>query len=227
MAVWIVAPDGDDSHLRLGGEKEARVACRTAVVGNLQQARAQAGGCGQQVVLSRTFDVAGQERDPPSPSEAQHYRGLVLLAVGPAVGTACGWSENVQTQSPDRRASTRSGVRDRNLARLGLVEQLCDTRKIARQSRQPERPHPGLGEHGGKAIGVVGVRVAEDDEVEVPLGRAAQPTTRFRVGSPIHEDAGSRRLDEDGIALPDVDGGDDEAAHGPPEGNVREEDPHE
>ncbi len=97
MAVWIVASDGDDSHLRVGGEQEARIACRTAMVGNLQQARAQTGGCGQQVVLSRTFDIAGQERGPPSPDEPQHYRGLVLLALGPAVRTAWGWSENLQT----------------------------------------------------------------------------------------------------------------------------------
>ncbi len=132
MAVWIVAPDGDDCHVRAGGEQEARVACRTAVVGNLQQARAQAGGCGQQVVLSRTFDVAGQERDPPSPGDAQHYRGLVLLALGPAVGTPWGWSENLHMQSPDRRGGTRDGVRDRNPARLGLVEQVGDAPKLAR-----------------------------------------------------------------------------------------------
>lgn len=85
VTIRVTASHGDDRLLRLGGEQEARVARRTAVVGNLQEPCPEPVGSGEQVVLGGTLDVAGQQRDPPSPGGPKHDRTLVLLAVRPAV----------------------------------------------------------------------------------------------------------------------------------------------
>lgn len=72
MAIAVVPSYRDNCQLRADGEQESRVARRTAVVGDLQKPCPEPLGIGEQVVLRRTFDVAGQQRDPLAPRGPQH-----------------------------------------------------------------------------------------------------------------------------------------------------------
>ncbi|MDP8931823.1 MAG: hypothetical protein M3O70_25455, partial [Actinomycetota bacterium] len=111
--------------------------------------------------------------------------------------------------------------------RSGLGEQAGDARQVTGQGGHPNCSYPRLVEDGRETVGVVRVRVAEDDEVEVPLTLPAQPPGCSRIGSAIDEDSGAGGLDEDGVALADVDGSDDEAADGRSESEVRDDGPDE
>ncbi len=72
MAVGVVPSYRDNCQLRADGEQEFRVAGRTAVVGYLQKPCPESLGVVEQVVLSRMFDVAGQQRGPLAPRGPQH-----------------------------------------------------------------------------------------------------------------------------------------------------------
>lgn len=173
VTIRVVASYGDERQRRAGCEQEARVARCTAMVGNLQEPGSEPVRFGEQVVLSRTFHVAGQQRDSPAPGGTKHDRRVVRLALRPAVGTTGGWSQHLQAQSGDRRGSACYRVRNGDSSSARLGEQPGDARKVAWQSRQPNCSDPRLSEHGRETIGVVGVGVAENDKVEPSLARSA------------------------------------------------------
>ncbi|MDP9023225.1 MAG: hypothetical protein M3N57_11155, partial [Actinomycetota bacterium] len=166
----------------------------------------------EQVGLRRTFHVAGQQRHACAVGDPQDQRGLVGLAVRRAVGPSRRGPENLDPDGPDRRALPGDRCHDRHGCARGAAEQAGHRREVAVERGDPDRADPTLVEHRGQAVGVVGVGVGQDDQVQITRARAPQPAGGPPVGAAVHQDPHAGRIDQQRVTLPDVDRGHDQCA---------------
>jgi hypothetical protein len=81
---------------------------------------------------------------------------------------------------------------------------------------EPERADVGLAQHGRHPAHVVRVGMRQHHEVQRPHPASPQPGGRRVVAAGVDQDARPAGLDQQGIPLPDVDGGDREDVTGGP-----------
>ncbi len=180
------------------------------MVGHLEDVRPQGVRASHQVPLRVALDVTGQQDGPPRPCHAQHDGQLVPLPVRPAVGAAGRRMQHLDRQAAEPRPLTG----DRAMHRHTLGERIGDERLgsvIVGRRSGPELADHDVVEHVGQSVEVVGIRVGQDDEVDPVAAGASEVVDRRPVGPAVHEQPHARRLHEDRVPLPDVDGHDAQA----------------
>jgi len=160
-----------------------------------------------QVLLSLDLDVAGQQRDATPPRDPEHERGVVGFAPRPAERTS-GW----RGQDLDLELRDPSDLAGRGLGHVGpgatgRVSGRGHQRPLERDGTPPELRDGRPSEHRGHATEVIGVGVADDQQVETSVAVASQPRGCGIAVARIHEEGGARSLDQDRVALSHVDGG--------------------
>lgn len=178
------------------------------MVGHLEQPGPQRGRGGEQVCLRLALGIAGEQHPPGTLVDAQDQRHLVDLVVAAGEGPTRGRGQDVHGQVPQRRALARRRLGDRHAGGgRGLPERRLDA-VVGVDVAQPHRPDTHPLEHPREPRAVVRVGVAEHDEVEPSHPVAAQPRgDRGLVRATVDQDPCPTALDQDGVALPDVDGG--------------------
>lgn len=208
MAVVVAAPRAHHGHLGPDGPEERRVGGGAAVVWHLQQAGAQRGRCREQARLGLALGVAGEQRASRSLVDAQDERHLVHLGVRPREGRPAVRSEDVHRQAAHRGPLARHRLVDDDTSCPREGPQV-DGGVVLVDRPQPQGPDPHPVEDGGQATDVVGVRVAEDDEVQPPDPPSTEPAGDLVLVRPaVDQDACPAALDQQRVALPNVDGGD-------------------
>ena len=221
MIVAVVLADAHERDARTRRREEALGVRRRAVVGHVEDVDGEVGGAGEQALLGAHLGVAGEQRRPVRPVEAQDERELVEVAGGQPpprraedgdVGVAEGEAlPGVETLDDDTRLARRPEHRlgDDALGRVGV-------------DREQERADLTLAQDAGQPAAVVEVAVGQGDDVEAVDPGLAQPAVQHRlVLTAVDEHPGDRRpalggrLDEEGVALADVERGDREVLDGP------------
>ena len=116
------------------------------------------------------------------------------------------------------------GFDDRDVAHGGGLPDLFLERGVGVDGAHPHRPDRHARQHGRQAGGVIGVRVAEHHQVQAGDAATSQPRGHLvLVRAPVDQDPRAAPLDQDRIALSDVDRGDREHRRGGP-GNRHQQD---
>lgn len=207
VAVVVVLPRADD---RVGGPdsgEELGQRRRPAVVGNLQQARTKEVGAPEQIPLARDLDVSGEQDRPAVVADSKDQRGVVQFAVGPAVRTARRRGEDIDGEFADHGPLPGLRLVHRDVAGHGSGADAVLVPGVFRHRPVPQRPDRHVPEHLVDARDVVGVRMAEDEQVD-PDAPASKPPPRGVVPTDVDQDSRAAALDQDGVPLAHVDGGD-------------------
>lgn len=207
MAVVVVAPRADEGDPGLYGVEQGRIGGRAAVVGHLQQPGTQGSRPLQQDRLTLLLDIAGEQGPLVATVHPQHQRHLVGLAVAAEEGTAARGRQDVHVESPDGRMLARHGFEDGRVTRRGRLAQPRLVGLVGGDRAQPHRPDVDGLHHGRQPHGVVGMGMAQDHEVQRPDPAPTYPRgDGVLVGPPVHQDPRATPLDQDRVALADVDG---------------------
>lgn len=214
VAIVVVGTHTDQRHLRPDGGQEGRVGRGCAVMRDREQFGAKAGANrvgsrpGEQVRLCAALGVAGEQHPPARPGGANHQGRLVGFAVGVPVRPPGVGPEHDQLHVTDDAPITRGRGTDRHLPVGRHGEHLGCGGGFRVVGAQPDRTDVGGAKDLGDAAEVVGVGVGHNQQVESAAAVGTEPPGRAFVGAGIHENPGLRGLEQVGVALPDVDGGD-------------------
>jgi hypothetical protein len=215
VPVPVVGTRADEPDLGAGRREERRIRRRRAVVRDREHLRAEpVRGGRQQVTLGRGLDVTG-EQDPAAALDVRSDDGgaLVQLGTGVAVGPSRRGVQHLQHDVTDPRDGAAGWCADGDRAGGRLRPHLGRLGQLGRQRRRPDRRHLGAAEDLGDPADVVEVRVRHDDEVETGPPVPTQPPRGCLPLPCIDQDPGVGRLEQEGVALPDVDRGDARDAH--------------
>lgn len=221
VAIAVVLADRDQGDQRVDGGDECRVGGARPVVRHLQHAGAEPRWHAEQFQLGGLFRIAGEKDAAVALVDPQDERHLVRLRVGARERSPAGRREDVHGQFTDPGGLSGHRLGDGDTAGIGGSTQGGLVRRVALHGTQPQGTHGDAGQHRRQAHRVIGVWVRLDDEVEGPDAVPVQPAGHLvLVGAAVHEDAGARPLDEDRVALADIDGGDGEpGGDGPRDGH--------
>jgi hypothetical protein len=192
-------------------------------MGHLQQVEAAAvrDACRQELRVDALLDVAGQKQATGAEAQVQHRRHVV------DAGAGVGWLR--RDAAARRPADVHGRIVEAQPIACGEpspiqskpVERLVEGRVAGSRATHPDLghgPHTVSLEEEGKAGHVVLVRVGQHDEVDAAIPgrelRVEDDEQAVGVRSAVDEHpAPGVALDEDGIALPDV-------QHGQPQASV-------
>lgn len=185
------------------------------MVGDLEEARRKPPRHGrEQCLLAGDLDVAREQRDASTPRDPQHERGVVDLPVATEERTTRRRPQDLDVEIPDAGALPGRRLCHHDTAFGGHVRDPLAEVVLDRDGAPPQRPDAGVPEHVDQPAGVVGVRVAHDHHVEPVVPVASQPRGGTAVGAGVDQHARVGRLDQDGVALADVDGRDAQVLRG-------------
>lgn len=207
VAVVVVLARTDDRVAGPDCGEELGQRGRPAVVGDLQQARTQEVGAPEQIPLPRDLDVPGEQDRSAVVADPQDQRGVVQFAVGPAVRTARRRGEDVDGEFADHGPLPGLRLMHRDVAGRGGGADPVLVLGVFRHRPVPQCPDRHVPEHLVDAPDVVGVRMAEHEQVD-PDAPASKPPPRRVVPADVDQDPRAAALDQDGVPLADVDGGD-------------------
>ncbi len=183
MAVGVARTHADQGNPRCDGAQEGRGAVARAVVGHLEHVGAQRNPRREQVCLACQLDVAGEQHRArrgscPHDQRTVIHRGAVV-GIDPLRGV--GRTDDLERQrgpcqplpghQPDERRACRRGLPAHQLKR--------PTRLSGRPDRNGARRPPA--QRPGQPADVVGVQVAEHDEIE----RADPEPAKASVDRPV------------------------------------------
>lgn len=221
MAVPIVGTDADDGIARGRRRVQREVDVARPVVRHGHDVDIEQGSGGriaQQRRMGGRPDVPReQHRSPTGPVHTEHQRGLVLLSVEASVRARTRRRQHPHDEiAHDRLLAARRGVHGGpHLA--GSCQ--CLGKRWRRWSGPWALPDGGdvdRGQDGRGATRVVLVPVRQDEEVDPGRAIAAQPGSGAVVPAGVNQDRRRGGRQQERIALPDVDRGQDErAARGP------------
>lgn len=206
MPVRVLGPDADEGHRRIDRREERRLGGPGAVVRHGEHVGAQlVRTLGQQAGLRLALDVPGQEHARPPMVHPQHQGGLVALARRvPVRPTGRGMQDlDGQVTDADGRALHR-GPHGRAASRRRRP-QLDRSRGLRWQRHQPHGPHTHPPDHLGGPAEMIEVGVGHHQGIEVTSAVLAQPPRGGAVGTGVDQDPGPGRLDQERVALADVD----------------------
>jgi hypothetical protein len=213
VPVPVVAANTDEGHSRSHRMEEGRVRGRRTVVWHRQEVGVEtAKVTGEQVGLGSHLDVAGGEDAPTVVADPHHDRGVVELAARPAVRTAWRRVEDLDGHVPNHRELTRDRGADGHATVLRNLDHLGSLGEVRRERSVPDGADAEVAEDVRYAADMVEVRVGHDHQVEVAPTVAPEPRRRRLVLTGVDQDARPWGLDQEGVSLPDVDGG---HRHGP------------
>jgi hypothetical protein len=224
VPVAVVCTDADHRDRRVSRPEERRVRGRSAVVRDGEEVDVELRGVAQQVGLRGALRVTG-EQDPTVVGRrgAHDDRRLVQLAALVPVRTPRRWTEHLQRQRADRHPIARHDVADRHAPLMGDRQELGRLGQLGRDGPVPDRPHLEPPEHLRSTPDVVEVAVADDEQVERAPTVLPQPAGRGPVLTRIDQHARTGRLEQEGVTLPDVDGGQRQRRREGAAGHVRDE----
>ena len=176
------------------------------MVGHLQDPGAEEVGPPEEVVLSGDLDVAGEQHGPAVVADPQHERGVVQFAVGSAVRAPGGRGEDVDDEFADHGLLPGLRLMHRDVAGHGSGADAVLVLGVFRHRPVPQRPDRHVPEHPVDARDVVGVRMAEDEQVD-PDAPASKPAPRRVVPADVDENPHTAPLDQDRVPLTDIDRG--------------------
>jgi len=165
--------------------------------------------------LDRRLGIAAQERGEGPAAQQRHDRCIVDVARRQGRGpVGCGGKEQAETRrtvEPDRLPG-HGGHESRPTFRPGSLEEARVARIRVRAGRVDDQSDAIALKHCGQAADMVLVGMGEDDDIDGPLPprkRLAEPLQeKVGIGTSVDErDRARRRLDEDRVALPDVEDG--------------------
>ena len=216
MAVTVLRTDRDHGDARTDGVQERLCRGRpTAVMRDLEHVRTRHAAA-EEDRIDPLLDVAHEQERSPAHAELEHDRYVVdaRAIVGwlgrdtPRVGP-----EHAEHSGIDAEAVSR----DQAVARLPLlVEQPGEGDVTGTPPRHPgleEVPDAVAPDEPDESGCMVFVGVREDDDVDAPVPcghtRIEQGSQAVRVGPAVDQHAPTRSsLDQDRVALPDVEDGD-------------------
>jgi hypothetical protein len=220
VAVVVVGTDRHDRGRRADRGEEAGRVRRAAVMGDLQDARAEPFGTAQQAGLRVGLGVAGEQDRTGVVADAQDEGVLVEVVRERAVG---GRAEHLDERAPEREALAGGDGLERDGATAR--DRVCvdgAAREVGAGARRGGADDEGADvepfEDARESAAVVGVRVGQGDDVEAGDAALAEQSQREAgVGAAVDEHSrravGAWRLDEQGVALADVEGGERERGH--------------
>ncbi|HWH32695.1 MAG TPA: hypothetical protein VNU01_08485, partial [Egibacteraceae bacterium] len=194
-----VRADGRQEPLGVGG---------AAMVGHFQHLGAQPPRRAQRPLLRQHLAVAREQDAPARPVHPQQEAVLVRRRAGQA-GARRAEHLHERPAQPERLAAVHAHDRDAEAA--GGIQRPCG-RAAARHGRMrsdDQRGGPQPPQHLRHAAAVVEVAVAEHRDIEplhpqAPQHRGGATGIRPGVHQHPHGAPGTRRLDDDRVALPDV-----------------------
>jgi hypothetical protein len=205
VAVPVVTADADECDLRLGGRQERRIAGGAAVVWHRQQVDGQVDAALEQVRLRVTFHVAGEQRAATRVAHVQHGGALVAFAARVPVRASRRRAEHLDDEVTEHHPIAPGHITDGDVPLRRLGQHLRRFRQLGRQRPVPHGPDVQPSEHLRDATHVVEVAVGDDQQVERGPTVFPQPARCGGVLAGVDEHPRARRLDQVGVALPDVD----------------------
>jgi hypothetical protein len=209
VTVGVVGAAGDDGQAGTEAGQKRWVLVGGAVVGDLEDVDAgQGGGCGQEALLGRGFEIAEEQEGQPSGADEKSDAGVVGAVVGKRAGTD-GWPEYLPVQGTEVAMLARGGADDRDLGRCRLTADVGGLLGRLVQGGGLDRSDSATTQDAGEAVHMVGVEVAEDQQGDGGHAEGAQAAVgQGRLGAGVDDDGGARPSggQHEGIALADVTG---------------------
>jgi len=221
VPIVVVGTDGDDGHARPGGIEECRSRRGArAVVGDLEQVHARQPTPDERRI-DVLFHVAGEQEPLAVGRAEQHHRGVVDRLAVIEWRTRNGAGVRPQDREPD--GVEREVVAGHERGRAPATDECGGPRLVPGsppgQPRLVHLPDPVARQHDREPGDVVLVRVRQDHQVEAPIPRwealveCLEQSVGIRPAVDDHSSA-AIALDEDRVALPDVE-------HRHPDGAIR------
>jgi hypothetical protein len=220
VPVTVVGAGADDGGPRAGGPEEGGVGRGCTVVRDGQHVDDERVGSGEQVGLGSAFRIARQQDAAAAAGGADHDRGVVELAPREAVGASRRWTKHLEPERPEGDRVADGDVADRDAASGGDREELVGFGQVGRDGPVPHGADGEAPQHLRCATDVVEVPVRHHQEVEPPSPVLPQPPGRGGVLARIDEHPRPGRLEEEGVALADVDRGEREPDGGQTPGQL-------
>jgi hypothetical protein len=210
VPVVVASPDPDQRVARPDGREEPRGVRRAPMMRDLEHGGAQRRRVAQQQRLGDHLCVAGEEHAAARGGEVQHDGVLVAVEGERPVGRR---REDADLGAPEGEALPGVHPLEGDAAGGGHALGLGRGQRHVRGQRRganEQRPDGEGAQHGRQPAGVVVVGVGDDHGVERADPTLAQPREgEGRVGPAVHEEPDGAPgtvgdLDEDRVALPDV-----------------------
>ena len=212
MAVVVVGARRDDGHARADRVEQRRRRGRSrAMVGDLEQVdRRQATREERRVHV--LLEVAREQESEPAGLAQEHDRGVVDALAIRRGSRRDGFRvrpENAEADPVDRQSIPGREPAARRPARLEHVEPRLVAGSTSRQAGFVGAPHPVSLEDQRQARNVVLVGMGEHDDVDPAIPRRQPLVERLQESSRVrpavdHHPPAATALDEDRVALPDI-----------------------
>jgi hypothetical protein len=221
MAVVVALADPDQGHGRCHRRQEARRVRRAAVVRHLEHPRPQQVRTAQQPLLGDHLGVAGQQDGAVAAIDPQDERVVVEAGAVEAVRRR---PQHLDDGRAEREAVPGPRGHDRHAAAarrgMGLDRRADGSGRIQGHRPDQERTHPSALQHGRQPAAVVVVGMGQHDHVQA--ADAAPPQVGpggSGLGAAVHEHpcrppVAVGRLQQDGVALTDVEQRDGQRSRG-------------